>query len=399
MNKITRLLQTAQKPTRQVIGLMTGMSRDGIDLAHAEISGVFPNLVVKLKGSATGDFSENTKDLLHKGEAVNAYEITLLNRSLAEDLAAAVNQFLQQEGLASTDIDLIGSHGQTLVHIAPEAGWPGSTLQVGSASIIAELTDIPTVGNFRIRDMIRGGHGAPLIPMVDYILYRQQVVAGNAPVALNNLGSISNLTIVTLDLADCMAFDTGPANMPIDFFARDLKMTTQLGMKCTGIDTDGTFSAQGQVIDEMLDDLLALPYFKKQPPKSAGYQEFGPGVLREISSRYTETQLDKLATAVEFSAETIAQAYEQFVAPSFPALQKIIFTGGGAYNKTLLKRIRERLPQYTVESMAESDPALNDVKEALGFAILGDLTMQGQWGNVKSATGADRDVILGEIAP
>ncbi len=394
MNKIKRLTTVSQKDKRHVIGLMTGMSRDGIDLAHVTISGRYPDCDFQLCGTLAAAFSETTRQLLEQGDRLSTYDMTLLDRLLAEDLAASVNTYLSCQELAVDDIDLIGCHGQTIVHIATTAEQKGASLQVGSGSMIAELTHIPTVTNFRSRDIICGGQGAPLIPIVDYLLYRKVLLNdGIDVVALNNLGSISNVTVVTPRLSDCLAFDTGPANMPIDYFARLIKDNKQ------GIDHDGSISSQGKINETLLQALLALPYFDQAPPKSAGYHEFGPEVLASIASKMQVTPFDSVRTAVEFSAATIAQAYENFIVPRYPNLQKIILTGGGVYNNTLVNSIKIKLPQYQIESLATTDKPLNDAKEALGFAILADLTLQGETGNVISATGAERPVILGEIAP
>ena len=389
MNKIDRLVQLTQKKTRFAIGLMTGMSRDGIDLAYLKIEGEYPNWSIELIDTLFGDFSQNTKTLLQKGDDLTLVDIACLDRLIGEDLGQCVNYFLQMNKLSADAIDMIGSHGQTVVHLPPGEAMVATTLQLGAGAVIAQITGILTVSNFRLRDMVVGGQGAPLIPIVDYLLFTKPGVVRS----LNNLGSISNLTVVTEERATMMAFDTGPANMPIDYFAKMIP-----GNHC-GIDLDGKCSAQGQVIDDLLAELLALGFLSKPPPKSAGYQEFGPIVLGEILSRYPKADpKDLTRTAVEFTCESIAQAYERFVQPEYSQLSEILFTGGGAYNKTLMSRLKERLPQYSIQSLADIDKNLNDAKEAMGFGILANLTLSGLTGNIPVATGAKEGVVLGDIS-
>ncbi|MCX6124224.1 MAG: anhydro-N-acetylmuramic acid kinase, partial [Proteobacteria bacterium] len=251
-------------------------------------------------------------------------------------------------------------------------------------SIIAELTGITTIGNFRPRDIAVGGQGAPLVAFADHVLHADEP----RPTGLLNLGSIANITVLTENFQDIVAFDLGPANMPIDFFAaRD---------RIDGIDQDGSISKQGRVIRPLLDSLLALPYFKESPPKAAGYGEFGPDIIAKICQPYLGSSLpDLLCTAVEFSAVTLSSGLRNYVLPKHATLRHIQVSGGGIYNKTLIQRIGDLLPELSVKLLNDR---YSDSKEALAFAVLAHTTLSGMPGNIPNATGANKSVILGEIA-
>ncbi len=390
MNKIQRLEKVLTKNSRRVIGLMSGMSMDGVDLALAHISGTYPRLEVRLEDSYFLPYPLQLKEALKKlRNGGTTGETSELNFRVAAEFARCVNLFLEERKMPPDSIDAIGSHGQTVFHRTGASSEFPSTLQIGSGSVIAQLTNILTVSNFRERDLAAGGVGAPLVPLFDFLLFRRD----DEPVALNNLGSISNVTVVTPNLDDVLAFDTGPANMPIDFFA------ALLPGNADGIDMDGKLSAQGKVIDAMLQDFLKNPFFAKTPPKAAGFEEFGPPVLEAVRSRFSgHDPKDLLRTGVEFSAVTISDAYKNFVLPKFPKLHSIVFTGGGAKNPTLLNRVRELLPNISIESLDTSDRRFSDAKEALAFAVLANETLSGRPGNVKQVTGARESVTLGDIS-
>ncbi|SHL12318.1 anhydro-N-acetylmuramic acid kinase [Bradyrhizobium lablabi] len=384
-----RLLASIAKSNRRLIGLMSGMSMDGVDLAFVQITGVFPELVVELIATHYRPYNESTKAVLFSAREGTVRDVCQVNFLVAEEFANCVNDFLSSRQLSANDIDAIGSHGQSIYHVPPGGDGVPSTLQVGFPSLIAEKTGIPTVGNFRVRDMAQGGQGAPLIPLVDYILYRQS----DRTIALNNLGSISNVTVVTPMLENVVAFDTGPANMPIDFFAQLIPGNN------SKIDLDGNWSARGRIVQPLLEEMMAIPFISKVPPKAAGYDEFGPRVLRGFHDKYKqESPLDLLRTGVEFSAQSIANAYKQFVLPKYE-IDYITFTGGGCYNKTLMNRIRELLFPLDIRELSKQDKEINDSKEAVGFAVLANETLSGRPGNVTTATGARKAVVLGELAP
>lgn len=386
MNKALRLSEVIHKSSRRIIGLMSGMSMDGVDLACIDVTGQFPNIKVDFIGSHYLAYSSDLKHRLQLGQASTVAEISELNFLVAREFSKCVEEFLQKFNLDRNSIDAIGSHGQTVYHATSTTNPTKSTLQIGSPSLIAEVTEILTVGNFRVRDIIRGGKGAPLVSLADYILFRDPF----KPVVLNNLGSISNVTVVTPRFEELLAFDTGPANMAIDFFARQAKELQ------SGIDTNGDLSSKGNVIPELLAKWMKDPFFKQPPPKAAGYDEFGPQKLQILSAGFMQENIaDLLRTAVEFSAVTLSNAYKDFVLLRFPDLDRAIFSGGGIYNLTLMRRIRELLPQFKIEML---DKELSDAKEAIAFALLANETLSGRPGSYPFITGTQVPVVLGEIA-
>ena len=386
MNPAQRLVSIILKKKRRIIGLMSGMSMDGVDLACVDIEGDFPNLKVRRIGSYFRLYSPEIKTQIRLGLNASTQEISRLNFLVAEEFSACVRAYLSTENMDASSIDCIGSHGQTVFHSSETFPDGKSTLQIGAPSIIAELTGITTIGNFRVRDIAAGGNGAPLVSLADYVLAHDF----KEPTAFNNLGSVSNLTVVTPSVDDMMAFDTGPANMAIDYFARLITGSEE------GIDRDGSISNHGLCIPELLKALLDHPFFDLVPPKTAGYKEFGPIRLAEVSRQYLQRNpSDLVRTGVEFAAISIQQAYRKHVIPKYPGLKKAIFSGGGIYNVTLMSRIRELLPELEIEVLASD---LADSREALAFAILANETLSGRPGSLSPVTGIKHPTVLGEIA-
>jgi anhydro-N-acetylmuramic acid kinase len=386
MDPAQRLRDVLIKQSRRLIGLISGMSMDGVDLGCVEVSGTFPDLAVKVLGTHFQPYPLALASELRAAQAGSIGEVSRLNFVVAAEFARCVREFLEREHLSAEEIDAIGSHGQTLFHDTETLESARSTLQVGAPSVIAELTGIITVGNFRVRDLAAGGQAAPLVSLLDYVLFRDP----QHLVVLNNLGSISNLTVVTPSLDDVVAFDTGPANMAIDFFARAVPGND------LGIDAGGSLSARGICIEPLLAALMSSPFFSRPPPKAAGYGEFGPHRLAAIAAPFTDHRPEDLVrTGVEFAAATIEDAYRTFVLPSYGPPARVIFSGGGVHNATLMRRIAERLPELPVEVMPAE---LADAKEAVAFALLANETLSGRAGNIPSVTGARRAAVLGEIA-
>jgi anhydro-N-acetylmuramic acid kinase len=386
MNPMTRLKSITEKSSRRIIGLMSGMSMDGINLALVQISGAPPNLTAELLESHNASYSPETQQALLRGRDTTVADVSSLNFLVAREFAECVRDFLKSKKIDPGSIDAIGSHGQTLFHQTLSGKNGNSTFQVGSPSIIAELTGITTIGNFRYRDVAAGGHGAPLVAYADYLLH----ATPGSVVVLNNLGSISNVTVVGSVAAETMAFDTGPANLIIDYFVRRLTNGQQ------SYDRDGTTSSRGRVIDSMLKELLQNPYYAQMPPKAAGYQDFlGPQLDAMLQAVKGSQTSDIVMSAVELSAATIADAYRKFILPKWPRLEAAKFSGGGTRNPTLMRRIRELLPEVKIEVF---DARYSDAKEAMAFAILANETLCGRPSNLPSATGAGRSVVLGEIA-
>ena len=389
--KHQRLLELLKKDSRVILGMMSGMSMDGMDFALARISGAFPQLNVELLAGGELAFEPALRTrLLASRQNATARDVCELNMEVAQAFSTAALSFLAHHGFSAADVDAIGSHGQTLVHLPPGSDALPSTLQLGAPSAIAELTGIATVGNFRVRDMAAGGHGAPLIPLLDFILYREP---GRVR-ALNNLGSISNVTVVTERFEDVFAFDTGPANMALDHFARKISGDDE------AIDRDGHLSSLGEVHTRLLDALLSLPYFSLPPPKSAGFEDFGPPVLDRVVAEFPDCgEADLMRTMIEFTVESLARAYERYILPRHPSLDSIVLTGGGARHPLVVSRLRERVPKIDVVTLHSENAALNAAKEALGMAVLANEFLSGRPGNLCAVPGARLPVILGELAP
>ncbi|MEE9127568.1 MAG: anhydro-N-acetylmuramic acid kinase, partial [Planctomycetota bacterium] len=315
-------------------------------------------------------------------------DLCRLDFDLAELWAVEVLRMLEQHGTRPADVDVLGSHGQTVAHVPKSPDRPKSpdsaaTLQIGQADVLAERTGILTVSDFRTRDIAAGGEGAPLVPLADWILYAEP----GATTACHNLGSIANVTVIPERQEHVWAFDTGPANALLDCFAE-------------GIDRDGRVSATGSVNKQLLRALseMRAGWLSQPPPKSAGYDTFGPGFAQEVLSAHEAVpRPDLLRTAVQFTAETIGDAYERLVLPRHPDLSRVRFSGGGCHNPTLMAAIRSRLEPLEVP-MEVMEPEWIDAKEAVAFALLADATVRGRTGNLPGATGAQRPVVLGKIS-
>src|SRR5208337_2842397 len=294
--------------------------------------------------------------------------IARLNFMLGELFAEA----LGKTGVPLNTIELIGSHGQTIFHEGEPVEFLGreiaSTMQIGEAAVIAERTGIDTVSDFRPSDIAAGGKGAPLVPLLDYQLFRHPE---HAHIALN-IGGIANITVIPAGAKpeDVIAFDTGPGNMIMDAVAPPF-------------DRDGEGARAGQVNADLLERLLADPYYHRDPPKSCGREQYGAEFVRE-------TGID-IATATELTARTIALAIARYF-----DTREVIVSGGGAHNSYLMERLRALVPARVTTS-AEFGIGV-DTKEAILFAVLAYQTFQGRAGNLPSATGARKPVILGKIS-
>jgi anhydro-N-acetylmuramic acid kinase len=308
-----------------------------------------------------------------------------LNVIVGELFAEAALALLRDAQVAAGDVVCIGSHGQTLLHLpepSAEFGPPvQATLQIGESAVIAARTGIVTVADFRPADLALGGQGAPLVPFLDWHLFRSTT----RDRVLLNIGGVSNLTWLP---ADCgidrvVAFDTGPGNVLIDRVARQRGLTG-------GIDDGGAGAAAGTIDGPLFAALLADPYYDAPPPKSADAAQFEMflGTHQELSTE------DLLATVTEVTAQTIAVSVDALSG----APKEILLAGGGAHNDALRARIAALLPDDELRDLDEVSPVSADAKEAVAFALLGLETLARRPGNVPSATGAQGPAILGKIA-
>jgi len=411
--------EKTSRGSRLVVGLISGTSMDGIDAALVRISGPATQPRVRLLAFATLDYSAPVRQTILRvatGEAATAGEISQLNFLLGELFAEAALRVCRKARVSPARLAAIGSHGQTIYHQGAPTREGGksiaSTLQISEPSVIAERTGVPVAADFRTADMAAGGQGAPLVPMVDYLLLRD---TRKGTVALN-IGGIANFTVIPAGAKPerVFGFDTGPGNMIIDGLVRHFTK----GQK--SYDAGGRWAARGRVIEPLLDELLRHPFFALRPPKSAGREQFGQSFIdcfffpkalstgvggrarvptEHIDNRQSpivHSPEDLLRTATELTARTITDALERFVPGKIP-IHRLIISGGGAHNRLLVSRLAELLPSLRVHRSSEFGLDV-DAKEAIAFALLADRTMHGLPGNLPTVTGARRPVVLGKIS-
>ncbi len=359
----------------RVAGVMSGTSLDGIDVAVVEVRG---RKVTTIGFQSTAYPGELRRRILAVSNAVaHTAEISRLNFELGERYAVAVLRAVKRYG----PVQLIGCHGQTIYHEGRS-----NTMQIGEAAVLAERTGVPVVSNFRARDIAAGGQGAPLVPYVDYLLFRHP---GRTRVALN-IGGIANVTVIPPGARpdDVIAFDTGPGNMVVDALAREFTGGRM------NYDRDGKIAASGKVDRALLRDLLADPYYRRKPPKSAGREQYGT----EFVGRLKQTGrplADLIATASALTAAAIAGALCLVACP--PPID-LIASGGGVHNRYLMAHLAALLPEASIST--SSDFGIDtDAKEAIAFAVLASETWRRKPSNLPSATGAGAPVVLGDLTP
>ena len=378
------------KPSRLVVGLMSGTSADGIDAVLTRITGSGLTTKVEQLGFYFLPFEEATRNRILAvagGDFGGTHEICLLSTHLGQLYAQAVRGLLEKTG--TEKVDLIGNHGQTVWHIPEAENYLDTpirgTLQIGDPSYLAEEFGCPVVSDFRIRDMAAGGLGAPLVPYTEFLLYRSD----REDVALQNIGGIGNITLIpagcTLD--QVTAFDTGPGNMVMD------ALVTKLTDGKLTYDDGGKLAASGKVIPEMLAWMLEDPYLAKQPPKTTGREYYGKEYVEKLLSFGDHALVDILTTATAFTAHSIALSLRRF-AKRLP--HRLVVAGGGSRNPTLLRFLQEALPEVKVQ-IQEDLGYDSDAKEAVAFALLANEALFGICNNAPSATGAKHGVVMGRI--
>ena len=395
MNELARI---ARKKTRRVIGLMAGTSLDGISAAVVDVTGSGLDTKTVLVEHATFPFDPEVKAAILKASSPDTGTVPLLselNFVIGELLAEAARKIVEQAGLRMTDVDLIGSHGQTVYHCprGSGAGWgAASTLQIGEPCVLAERTGVTTVADFRTRDVAAGGGGAPLVPYVDFVLLRSEA---KSRVVLN-IGGIANVTILPRACAieDVFAFDTGPGNMAIDAVVKEMTGGRQ------EFDSGGRLAAEGSVNVDIVNAVLSHEYFGTEPPKSTGRETFGAefaGMILEKARALGLSQNDIVATTTAVTARSIHEACVRFVYPKV-RVDDVVVSGGGTRNETLVKMLRDTFAPVPVV-MSDECGVNSMAKEAIAFAVLASEAVSGVRANVPGATGARRRVILGKIVP
>ena len=374
------------------VGVMSGTSLDGISAAVAR----FPDRL----GAPGAKGDQRASLLAFRVTAYNDEQHARLRQALsggtAEEycrlafdlggwLAEAVIGVIADAGVAREEVRAVGSHGQSIWHEPLHSTW-----QLGEAAVIAERTGIDVVSDFRVRDVAAGGHGAPLVSMADALIF-----SGDTWRALQNIGGIGNVTVVPPNGAidGVRAFDTGPGASVIDRVVRSLRPDLPY-------DVDGRLAAAGRPIDKLVTELLAAPYFASPPPKSTGPELFDAGYVQTLIDRArslhrSATTEDIVATATALTARSIADAYRRFLPEP---ITEVLVSGGGARNPTLVGMIRELIAPVRVRRF-EEEFFDGEAKEAVAFALLAYLHVNGRAGNVPRATGARGPRILGKLTP
>ena len=369
------------------VGLMSGTSLDGISAAVVrfvpnERGGLEPQLLAFVTTPYAGDQRERLLRALERG---TADEYCRLSFDLGAWLADAAVAALAEAGVPRDEIRAVGSHGQTIWHAAPHSTW-----QIGEAAVIAERLGIDVVSDFRVRDVAAGGQGAPLVPIADAMLF-----GGDDWRALQNIGGIGNVTILPPggQIDGVRAFDTGPGVAVINAVVRTVMPNLEY-------DVDGTHAAAGSVIDEVVTELLAHPYFSAEPPKSTGRELFDRSYVARLIARCRDlkagaTTDDLIATATALTARSIADGYHRFMPEP---VTEVLVSGGGANNPTLLAMVSAAVAPLHVRRFDEVYFD-GDAKEAVAFALLAHLHVHGHAGNLPRATGARGPRILGKLTP
>lgn len=383
----------------RVLGMMSGTSVDGIDVVSVLISGAPPNLFAQLEAHHHVAFPVYLRERILQiagGEATSTADLSELNFLLGAQYARAARDACKKWRIRTNDVALIGSHGQTIFHLGSAARFAGklrtpSTLQIGDISVIAQRTGVTTVGDFRPADMAVGGQGAPLVPFVDYLLYRDERM-GRAAL---NIGGIANVTVIPAGArpSDVFAFDTGPGNMIVDALVNRVTRGKET------FDRDAKIALSGRTIPDLLARLMREPYLRKKPPKSAGREQFGQQYVFELlvwGKQHRAAPADLVRTATVFTPLSVADAFRRFVVPR-AKINELIVTGGGARNPLMIAQLAAALPGIEVVS-ADRFGVPVEAKEAFAFAVLAYETYHHRANNLPSATGAKRPVVLGKIA-
>lgn len=373
---IERLAAISQRPYRRIIGLMSGTSLDGLDVALCRFTGAGKQTRVEVEAFATLPYDEHFKSEIRRVFAkkeIDFQHFTLLNALIAERHAQIVNQFLIDEKISAEEIDLLASHGQTVFH-APRIfhgmpDYPNATLQIGDGDHLSVRTGIITVSDFRQKHVAVGGEGAPLALYGDYLLFSKP---GEERFLLN-IGGIANFTYLPADGAPERAFatDTGPGNTLIDAFARE--------MFGVAYDEDARIASNGRVDPLLLDLLKSEPFFEKPFPKTIGPELFSEEWVRTALSRLPKGNInpyDLVATLTRLSAETIAESMLKVATQG--TLRHMYLSGGGAHNPLIVNYLNELLPDWQLHSM-DVLGVHGDAKEAVLFAALANETVAGYY--------------------
>lgn len=381
-----------------VAGVMSGTSADGIDVALVRITRQKLKLRLKLMSHGHFPYPQPVRSAIlgaMNASQISVAELARLNFLLGGLYADAILRARKSTRMAT--LDLIGCHGQTIYHQGQSEKFLGRriacTWQTGEASVIAARTGVPVVSDFRPADMAAGGKGAPLVPFLDYALFRH----ARAGRILQNIGGIANLTAIPASAkpGDILAFDTGPGNMVIDQLMQMLFSRPY--------DRNGAVAAHGRVLQDVLEGSQRMPYFRQRPPKTAGREQFGREFAKQFLERCSRaSNEDVIATATALTAKSIAGAIRRFVLPSAHRranFRDYIVSGGGSENRTLMRMLADETSAMGLKMRTADEFGIpSQAKEAVAFAVLAYETWHRQPGNIPAATGAKKPVVLGKIS-
>jgi len=381
------------------VGLMSGTSMDAVDAALVHLKADPDRPTPRLEGFVSVPYPETLRDALRdasSGAEGTTEEIARLHTSVAVAFAGAFYAVCRKADVSANSVWFIGSHGQTVAHVpagstVAEGGEVAGTLQLGPPGMIAALTGVTTVGDFRVADLAAGGQGAPLAPWADYILRRS---ATGTRVILN-IGGISNVTVLPRGCGpgDVVAFDTGPGNLVVDALQRALYPGDD------PFDRGGRHALAGAASTPLLEEMMKHPYLQRKPPRSAGHREFGAAFAWQFLARARALGLspdDTMATAAAYTAETITDALKRFVDVA-GGLDEVYLTGGGQHNKAIVGELSRRLDGMEVQSIDRLGIP-GDAKEAVDFALLAREALFARSAVLPGVTGAASAQVLGTIA-
>jgi anhydro-N-acetylmuramic acid kinase len=391
------LFELSRKKKKLIVGLMSGTSLDGIDAVLCEIIGNGFLTKKNQKKFKSYPFPKGLKKVLLENSTTkkgNVTDICKLNFLIALNYVDTVKQLCKKAGIPLNKIDLIGSHGQTIQHLPKKENYFGykfgSTLQIGDPSVIAKLTGVLTVGDFRVSDVALGGEGAPLVPYFDCIFFSSK----EKNRALLNIGGISNFTILNKikrnGTKNIFAFDTGPGNMIIDFLSKKFFNKD--------FDKNGEVASKGVINHQLLNELIKKDNFiEKPPPKSTGREYYGKDFMKAILKKFKNIpREDWVTTATEFTSYAVFRNYELFIKKEIQ-IDELFVSGGGAKNKFLLKELKKYFGKNVEINNIKNLGISSDAKEAICFAFLANETVSGNVSNIPKITGAKHSTILGKI--
>jgi len=365
---------------------MSGTSMDGLNVCAVDISRNSDGIEITNPVCKSYAYTQEFKEYLRAVVNGSTAAVCQANFTIGKEYAALTGRFLSEHNFATDSIDLIGTHGQTIWHISRKA-----TLQIGEPSLLSEAFAIPVVSDFRVRDIAAGGTGAPLVPYIDYLLFKKL----QKTLLILNIGGIANFTIIprsvrTID--EVFALDSGPGNILCDIL---VKIITGGVQNC---DIDGRLALRGTIRQDILKELKEHPYIQAPLPKSTGPEVFGADLVWQIITRFHIEPVqyyDLLATFSRFTAEAIYLNYAKFFADKYP-LDEIIASGGGVHNPVLMEHLRQLFGSVGINP-PDIYGVPGDGKEALAFAMLAALYVWQIPGNVPNVTGARHTVVLGKL--